>query len=96
MHNKINNYLKETFKSNLKIEVISSSDYTGTAEAIKNIAHKINVLIKLNLLYFKKRNCIIISGDLITEADLNSITEFHTSNYATVTYVLKETLIEEP
>eukprot|EP00742_Colponemidia_sp_Colp-10_P004043 GILJ01004313.1.p1 GENE.GILJ01004313.1~~GILJ01004313.1.p1 ORF type:complete len:431 (-),score=66.67 GILJ01004313.1:51-1343(-) len=75
---KIENYIAETYKGKINIELVALDDYCGTADALRHIKDKI------------KTDFIVISGDLVTDVFIHHIADLHRISDSSMTVLLKK------
>jgi translation initiation factor eIF-2B subunit gamma len=78
MFNKVDDYLKREYDGKIKVDICEVEEDTETAEALREISDKI------------KKDFIVLAGDLVTDAVVHNVADFHRINESTVTMVLKQ------
>lgn len=75
----IQDYVAREFDGKLHVELCEVEDNIETADALREVADKI------------KRDFVVLAGDLVTDAVLHNVADFHRIHDASVTMVLKQT-----
>jgi translation initiation factor eIF-2B subunit gamma len=80
---KVTKFCREIYKGRIKINLVTLDNFTGTADALRQVAGQI------------KTDFFLISGDVITNVFLHYLADVHRSRNSAVTMMLQETKIEK-